>query len=100
MGIAGTIMHQSVRAQNLTAAEHLDAEWRLFETLEAEGVSHLCRTWEATRPVVVVGRNSPVADQVILEACLRDNQCLSFRTLSWRTLRSASKRFCGDSQRR
>ncbi len=66
-------MHQSVRDQNLTAAEHLEAEWRLFQTLEAGAIGHLCRTWETTRPVVVVGRNSSVADQVIQDACLRDD---------------------------
>ena len=42
-------MHQSVRDQDVTAAEHLDAEWRLFQALEAGATGHLCRTWE-TQP--------------------------------------------------
>ena len=31
-------MHQSVRDQDLTAAEHLDAEWRLFQAFEAGAI--------------------------------------------------------------
>ena len=44
-------MHQSVRDQHVTAAEHLEAEWRLFQAFEAGATGHLCRTWETTRPV-------------------------------------------------
>lgn len=66
-------MHQSIRNRDLTTAEHLEAEWRLFQTFEAGAIGHLCRTWETSRPVVVVGRNSALADHVIQDACLRDN---------------------------
>jgi len=65
-------MHQSVRDQDVTAAEHLEAEWRLFQAFETGTLGHLCRTWETPRPVVVVGRNTSVADHVIQDACLRD----------------------------
>jgi lipoate-protein ligase A len=72
MGIAGTIMHQSARDQDGAAAEHLEAEWRLFQAIEAGALGPLCRTWEAARPVVVVGRNTSIADQVLEDVCLRD----------------------------
>jgi len=65
-------MHQSVRDQDLTVAEHLDAEWRLFQAFEAGAVGNLCRTWETARPAVVVGRNTSIAEQVIQDACVRD----------------------------
>ena len=65
-------MHQSVRDQGVTATEHLEAEWRLFQALEAGATGSLCRTWETSRAVVVVGRNTSIADDVIEDACLRD----------------------------
>ena len=65
-------MHQSVRDPDLTAAEHLDAEWRLFQAVEAGAFGHLFRTWETARPVVVVGRNTSIAEQVISGRLLRD----------------------------
>lgn len=65
-------MHQSVRDQHLTVAEHLEAEWQLFQALEAGAKGDLCRTWETTRPAVVVGRNTSIADHIIQDACLRD----------------------------
>ena len=80
MGIAGTIMHQSVRDQDLTAAEHLDAEWRLFQAFEAGALGHLCRVWETARPVVVVGRNTSIADQVLQDVCLQDGVPVLRRT--------------------
>jgi lipoate-protein ligase A len=66
------MMHQSVRNQDVTATEHLEAEWRLFHALDAGATGHLFRTWETSRPVVVVGRNTSIADHVIEDACLRD----------------------------
>src|SRR5262249_19251502 len=66
-------MHQSVRAVRLTPEEHLEQEWQLFQHIEAGTTSKLCRTWEATRTVVVVGRNTSVADQVLLEACREED---------------------------
>ena len=65
-------MHQSVLDPNLTADHHLDEEWQLFQDIEAGSARYLCRTWEASRPVVVVGRNTPIADHVFLDACDRD----------------------------
>jgi len=66
------MMHQSVHDQDVTATEHLEAEWQLFQALEAGTTGHLCRTWETSRPVVVVGRNTSIADHVIEGACFRD----------------------------
>jgi len=65
-------MHQSVRDPHVTAADHLEAEWQLFQAFEAGATGHFCRTWESARPAVVVGRNASIADQVIQDACRRD----------------------------
>lgn len=65
-------MHQSVRDQGITATDHLESEWQLFQAFDTGATGHLCRTWETARPAVVVGRNTSIADQVIQEACLRD----------------------------
>ena len=67
-----TIMHQAAHDQ-LDASKHLDDEWRLFQTFESGAPGYRCMTWEATQPVVVVGRNSRPADHVNLEACLEDD---------------------------
>ncbi len=66
-------MYQSVCDRDLTVAEHLDAEWRLFQTFEEGAPGHLFRTWETGQPAAVVGRNSVVADHVVEDACRRDN---------------------------
>jgi lipoate---protein ligase len=65
-------MHQTAHNRGLSASEHLEREWQLFQTFEAGARGHRCLVWEATRPVVVVGRNTPAADQVVLEACRED----------------------------
>ena len=65
-------MHQSVGDQDVTAADHLEAEWQLFQAFEAGATGHLCRTWETAQPVVVLGRNTSIADQVNQDACRRD----------------------------
>ena len=65
-------MHQSVGDQGAVASEHLQEEWRLFQAFEAGADGHLCRTWEVTRPVVVVGRNTSIAEHVVLDACGED----------------------------
>ncbi|PWT86605.1 MAG: lipoate--protein ligase family protein [Blastocatellia bacterium] len=66
------MMHQSVREESRTPEQHLEQEWQLFQHIEEGATSNLCRTWEATRPVVVVGRNTPLASQVVMEACGED----------------------------
>ena len=65
-------MHQCVGQEGLTPAEHLDHEWQLFQDVEAGVASHLCRTWEARQPVVVVGRSTAVAEHVLQDACRED----------------------------
>jgi hypothetical protein len=50
MAIAGTIMHQSIRDQHATTADHLEAAWQRFQAFEAGATGQLCRTWETTRP--------------------------------------------------
>jgi lipoate-protein ligase A len=65
-------MHQSVHDQHLTAADHLEAEWQLFQAFEAGATGHLYRTWETARPVVVVGRNASIGDQTLQHVCGRD----------------------------
>ena len=66
-----TIMHQS--ADDLGGvSQYLEQERRLFEAFEAGAVGHHCVTWESTESVVVVGRNTVVADYVVVEACLAD----------------------------
>jgi lipoate-protein ligase A len=72
MGIAGIIMHQSIREEDLTPEEHLEREWQLFLRVETGSADYLFLVWEATRPIVVVGRNASVAEHIILDACHAD----------------------------
>src|SRR5262245_32915268 len=65
-------MHQSVGDRGQAVATRLEDEWALFQTFEAGALGHLCRTWETTHPVVVVGRNGSLSDQVVLDACCED----------------------------
>jgi lipoate-protein ligase A len=65
-------MHQSARDPDPTAEQHLDQEWRLFQRLDAGSSGCLLRTWEASDPVIVVGRNTPIAGHVLQDACRRD----------------------------
>ena len=65
-------MHQRGDQPDLTPEEQLAEDWRLFQAVEAGTSNYLCRTWETARPVVVVGRNGSVAEQVIESACLDD----------------------------
>ena len=44
----------------------------MFRQVDAGGSACLFRTWESARPVVVLGRNTPAADHVVLEACRAD----------------------------
>lgn len=57
---------------DLTPAEHLEREWQLFQAIEYGTATYLFRTWEATRPAVVVGRSTRMAGHVIQEACDED----------------------------
>jgi len=66
-----TIMHQTAH-DRVDVSQHLEEEWRLFQTFEAGAPGSRCMTWETTLPVVVVGGNSRPADHVILEACVED----------------------------
>jgi lipoate-protein ligase A len=56
----------------LTHREHLAREWDSFRAVEAGRAAHLCRVWEAARPVVVVGRNTAIDDHVIQGSCHAD----------------------------
>lgn len=66
-------MYQCVPEEDLTPDEHLEQEWQLFQRIETGAACHLYRTWETTRPVVVVGRSTQVAEHVIQEACDEDD---------------------------
>ena len=65
-------MHENVEESGLDAEEHLAREWALFQSVEAGASGTLFRCWQAVRPVVVVGRNGHVADDVIQERCRAD----------------------------
>ena len=59
--------------QNVDSEEHLAHDWALFQSVEAGTSDPLWRSWHATSPVVVIGRNSHVDDDVIRENCGADN---------------------------
>jgi lipoate---protein ligase len=65
-------MHQSVLDPDQTAEQHLDEDWRLLGMIEAGSTDYLFRMWETSGPVVVVGRNSALAEHVLQDACARD----------------------------
>jgi lipoate-protein ligase A len=71
--MAETIMHQNVEEARLDPEEHLGRDWALFQSVEAGTSDILYRYWRAIRPVVVVGWNSHVDDDVIRETCRADN---------------------------
>ncbi len=53
-----------------TPEENLALDEALLDEAEAAAEPHEClRLWEAPRPLVVVGRNSRLADEVNVEAC-------------------------------
>ena len=58
-------MHQNVEEARLDPEAHLARDWALFQSVEAGTSEILYRYWHAIRPVVVVGRNSHVDDDVI-----------------------------------
>jgi lipoate---protein ligase len=65
-------MHQDCDKSNDTARSHLAREWELFQGVETGTADCLWYIWESPRPVVVLGRNSPIDDHVIVEACRDD----------------------------
>jgi lipoate---protein ligase len=65
-------MHQSIREEDLTPEEHLERDWDVFRRIETGSADYLVRTWETTRPIVVVGRSTSVAEHVFLDACHED----------------------------
>jgi lipoate-protein ligase A len=56
----------------LSPEDHLAREWTLFRSAELSSSGELLRYWEATRPVVVVGRSGRLADDVLGDACVAD----------------------------
>ena len=65
-------MHENVEETRLDPEEQLTREWALFQSVEAGSPGNLCRCWQTTQPVVVVGRNSPIAADVMLDTCRED----------------------------
>ena len=57
---------------SLEPEEQLARDWALFQSVEKGTSESLCRCWQATQPVVVVGRHSQVAADVVQETCLSD----------------------------
>ena len=66
------MMHENVEEISLDPGEQLTREWALFQSVEAGAAGNLCRFWQATQPVVIVGRNSPIAADVMLDTCRED----------------------------
>jgi len=65
-------MHQNVEETSVAPHEHLARDWALFQSVEAGASGNLCRCWQATQPVVVVGRSSHIAADVVQETCRAD----------------------------
>jgi lipoate-protein ligase A len=59
--------------EELTPEAHLQRERQMYQQVEAGADACLFRTWESARPVVVLGRNAPAGEHVILEACRADD---------------------------
>jgi lipoate-protein ligase A len=65
-------MHQSLRAERLSAAAQLSNDWQLFRLVEAGASRHAFRMWETEQPVVILGRSNVVAAHVIEAPCHDD----------------------------
>ena len=65
-------MHENADETGLDPEEQLRREWALFRSVETGSPGHLCRCWQVSQPVVVVGRSSAIDDQVIQETCVED----------------------------
>jgi lipoate-protein ligase A len=66
------MMHQNVVETSLAPQEHLARDLALFQSVEDGASGNLWRYWQATRPVVVVGRSSHIAADVVQETCGAD----------------------------
>lgn len=66
------MMHEIVEEVSLDPEERLTREWALFQAVEAGAAGNLWQCWQATRPVVVVGRSGAIPADVILDTCRED----------------------------
>jgi lipoate-protein ligase A len=67
------MMHQNDREPGLDPAQQLEGDWALFQAVETGAARHRHRCWHSAAPVVVAGRHSILADDVIEDACRADN---------------------------
>jgi lipoate-protein ligase A len=67
------MMHQNLDEPFLSATGHLTREWAMFQSVEAGAPGPLVTIWEATQPLVVVGRSGRISEHVHLEACEADD---------------------------
>lgn len=65
-------MHQNAKRSALSPRGHLAREWDLFQSVEAGTAGRLVSIWQASQPVVVVGRSGRIADDVFEDACHAD----------------------------
>jgi lipoate-protein ligase A len=70
VGIDRIIMHQSPNCG--VASREMARDWQLFQAVESGERRFGWRTWEITRPAVIVGRSSAVAQLVDEAACRAD----------------------------
>jgi lipoate-protein ligase A len=75
------IMHPETDGTREPAQNDLAREWELFQAVETGLAACVWRTWQSPRPVVVLGRHTPAADHVIVDAC-RDDQVAVLRRFS------------------
>ena len=75
------MMHENAGETSLDPEEQLRREWALFRSVETGSPGNLCRCWEASQPVVVVGRSTNLAADVVLDTC-RDDRVPVLRRFS------------------
>lgn len=75
------IMYPNTDDVRQPAQSDLAREWELFQAVETGSAECVWRTWQSPRPVVVLGRNTPAADHVIVDAC-REDQVAVLRRFS------------------
>jgi lipoate-protein ligase A len=66
-------MPQGCDETALSPGQHLDREWRLFQSIESGASAAFFRIWETDRPTVVIGRSQAIPDHVFQESCQRDS---------------------------
>ena len=66
------MMHEIVEEVSLDPEERLTREWALFQAVEAGAAGNLWQCWQATGPVVVVGRSGAIPADVIQDTCRED----------------------------